>query len=147
MHLGSLFCIAAALPWHASPWASTLPSPLSPLPSVLVPSNTASPFAPRLDRSYERTHKPPVRAPSEGSKHHRGLVNLCVLSPPPAFQAESGVRVGECPICLNNIKEPGATKCGHLFCYECIVDCIKQMRSCPTCRAKCQANQVIKLFV
>jgi SNF2 family DNA or RNA helicase len=40
-----------------------------------------------------------------------------------------------CPICLNEITgdDVGVTKCGHLFCYECIkVNIVKQPK-CPTC--------------
>jgi len=40
-----------------------------------------------------------------------------------------------CPICLNEITgdDIGVTKCGHLFCYECIKQNIVKQPKCPTC--------------
>ena len=40
-----------------------------------------------------------------------------------------------CPICLNEITgdDVGVTKCGHLFCYECIKHNIVKQPKCPTC--------------
>ena len=40
-----------------------------------------------------------------------------------------------CPICLNEITgdDVGVTKCGHLFCYECIKQNIHKQPKCPTC--------------
>lgn len=38
----------------------------------------------------------------------------------------------ECPICLNCLKEPYLTSCGHRFCQECILEWLrKKNRRCP----------------
>jgi len=45
--------------------------------------------------------------------------------------------VGECTICLDPIVDIGVTKCGHVFCYKCILDTISvhgSNKKCPTCR-------------
>lgn len=31
----------------------------------------------------------------------------------------------ECSICLNCLKDPTLTRCGHRFCYECIHEWLK----------------------
>lgn len=38
-----------------------------------------------------------------------------------------------CPICFELISEAHITKCGHTFCYQCIVKCIETSRRCPKC--------------
>lgn len=39
----------------------------------------------------------------------------------------------ECHICLNQIKEPLLTKCGHSFCGVCIKLSLKNKKQCPLC--------------
>lgn len=43
-----------------------------------------------------------------------------------------------CGICLGEILENdmGVTKCGHIFCYQCIKSMITQKHECPYCRKK-----------
>jgi SNF2 family DNA or RNA helicase len=40
----------------------------------------------------------------------------------------------ECAICLSKIEDCTVTKCGHLFCKECIETAVKTQRKCPHCR-------------
>ena len=54
----------------------------------------------------------------------------------------------ECPICLKNARLPVVTKCGHIFCWECIRIWIKQKDrlDCPICKKKIELEEVIKLY-
>ncbi|XP_055694076.1 E3 ubiquitin-protein ligase COP1-like [Lutzomyia longipalpis] len=38
-----------------------------------------------------------------------------------------------CPICFEMITEAHITKCGHTFCYQCIVKSIESTKRCPKC--------------
>jgi hypothetical protein len=44
----------------------------------------------------------------------------------------------KCPICLDNIKNPSTTTCGHVYCQICILDMFrtskKVINDCPMCR-------------
>ncbi|KAF2759342.1 hypothetical protein EJ05DRAFT_451626 [Pseudovirgaria hyperparasitica] len=45
----------------------------------------------------------------------------------------------DCPICLDNLKEPVITCCAHIFCNACIETVIDTQRKCPMCRAELPA--------
>lgn len=50
-----------------------------------------------------------------------------------------------CSLCLNNYKDISATICGHLFCWNCIIDYLRGNHQCPQCRHTCYFFQVIFL--
>ncbi len=54
----------------------------------------------------------------------------------------------ECPICLNNARLPIVTKCGHIFCWECIKGWVntKGKLECPICKNGIKLEEVIKLY-
>ena len=54
----------------------------------------------------------------------------------------------ECPICLCNARLPVATKCGHIFCWECIKSWVnvKGKLECPICKSGIKLDEVIKLY-
>lgn len=43
--------------------------------------------------------------------------------------------LSECPICLDLITSGSMTPCGHLFCTQCLTDCIQTVPQCPLCRS------------
>ena len=54
----------------------------------------------------------------------------------------------ECPICINNATLPVVTKCGHIFCKECINSWIniRGKLECPVCKNGIKLNEIIELF-
>lgn len=49
-----------------------------------------------------------------------------------------------CGICLGEIPESdiGITKCGHMFCYECIKSIIPSKQACPMCKTALKNNEI-----
>ncbi|CAH6421795.1 SNF2 helicase with zinc finger RING-type domain [uncultured virus] len=49
-----------------------------------------------------------------------------------------------CGICLDEIPENdvGVTKCGHIFCYECLKICISKYHNCPYCKKQLKDNEI-----
>ncbi|XP_068132030.1 E3 ubiquitin-protein ligase RNF4 [Hyperolius riggenbachi] len=59
-----------------------------------------------------------------------------------------------CPICMDGyseITQSGrlivSTKCGHVFCSQCLRDALKNATSCPTCRKKLTHKQYHPIYI
>jgi len=54
----------------------------------------------------------------------------------------------KCSICLDSMKNKEAsTKCGHLFCFDCIKAAVKAQKKCPTCRLKLGVKDVHRVYL
>ncbi|CAK6980824.1 RING finger protein 4 [Scomber scombrus] len=82
-------------------------------------------------------------------------LNATTLS---SIQANSATRltsgVISCPICMDSyseIVESGrlvvSSKCGHVFCSQCLRDALKSSHTCPTCRKKLTSRQYHPLYI
>ncbi|NXS02317.1 RNF4 ligase, partial [Oxylabes madagascariensis] len=59
-----------------------------------------------------------------------------------------------CPICMDvysEIVQSGrlivSTKCGHVFCSQCLRDSLRNANSCPTCRKKLTHRQYHPIYI
>ncbi|KAE8685314.1 putative glutaredoxin-C14-like [Hibiscus syriacus] len=52
-----------------------------------------------------------------------------------------------CPICMNLFTEEMSTRCGHIFCKECIKAALAVQGRCPTCRKKVTMKELIRVFL
>uniref|UniRef100_A0A3B3V288 Ring finger protein 4 n=1 Tax=Poecilia latipinna TaxID=48699 RepID=A0A3B3V288_9TELE len=59
-----------------------------------------------------------------------------------------------CPVCLDlysEIVESGrlvvSTKCGHVFCSQCLRDALTSSHTCPTCRKRLTSRQYHPLYI
>lgn len=51
----------------------------------------------------------------------------------------------KCTLCLEPYKDPSVTTCGHVFCWECVMDWVKEKAECPLCRQSISAQKVLPL--
>ena len=51
----------------------------------------------------------------------------------------------KCTLCLEEMKDPSVTTCGHVFCWICISDWAREKPECPLCRQSCLAQHVLPL--
>lgn len=56
-----------------------------------------------------------------------------------------GKQLRKCTLCLEEMKDPSTTTCGHVFCWICIQDWIKEKTECPLCRQSILSQHVLPL--
>lgn len=83
------------------------------------------------------------------------VLNVAVMS---SVQTNSSSRSTpgtiSCPVCLDSyseITESGrlvvSTKCGHVFCSQCLRDALTSSHTCPTCRKRLTHRQYHPLYI
>lgn len=64
-------------------------------------------------------------------------------------EEESMAWIGEanrkCTLCLDEMRDPSVTTCGHVFCWTCIADWAREKPECPLCRQSCLVQHVLPL--
>ncbi|ORY65988.1 RING-1 protein [Pseudomassariella vexata] len=56
-----------------------------------------------------------------------------------------GSQQRKCTLCLEELKDPAATQCGHVFCWACIGDWVREKPECPLCRRACMGQHILPL--
>lgn len=51
----------------------------------------------------------------------------------------------KCTLCLEEMREPSVTTCGHVFCWACIQDWIREKPECPLCRQAILGQHILPL--
>ena len=51
----------------------------------------------------------------------------------------------KCILCLDALKDPSVTSCGHVFCWACITTWIREKPECPLCRQQLMAQRVLPI--
>lgn len=51
----------------------------------------------------------------------------------------------KCTLCLEEMRDPSVTTCGHVFCWGCISDWAREKPECPLCRQSCLVQHVLPL--
>lgn len=67
------------------------------------------------------------------------------LNDPETMQWIDGKQQRKCTLCLEPMKDASATTCGHIFCWTCITDWLREQPMCPLCRQNALAQHVLPL--
>ncbi|KAF4594558.1 RING-1 like protein [Ophiocordyceps camponoti-floridani] len=56
-----------------------------------------------------------------------------------------GAQQRRCTLCLDPLRDPSATQCGHVFCWRCIADWVREKPECPLCRREALVQHILPL--
>lgn len=51
----------------------------------------------------------------------------------------------DCPICTSVMERATKTRCGHNFCYSCVIRAITTRKFCPICRKKVNSKRELTI--
>ncbi|KAF2141797.1 uncharacterized protein K452DRAFT_271573 [Aplosporella prunicola CBS 121167] len=84
-------------------------------------------------RVARTTHTPLTRGPRFDLREEDAMAWM------PAAQQR------KCTLCLEEMKDPSVTTCGHVFCWSCIVDWCREKPECPLCRQMSLVQHILPL--
>ncbi|KAI1394153.1 Pex12 amino terminal region-domain-containing protein [Hypoxylon trugodes] len=67
------------------------------------------------------------------------------LANPDKMRWVKGAQQRKCTLCLEELKDPAATQCGHVFCWACIGDWVREKPECPLCRREALVQHILPL--
>ncbi|KAI1098210.1 Pex12 amino terminal region-domain-containing protein [Jackrogersella minutella] len=106
--------------------------------SLLPPSITgaSTPPATRID-VLAVTHTPAPRGGGDRPRYD--------LLESQSMRWIKGAQQRKCTLCLEELKDPAATQCGHVFCWACIGDWVREKPECPLCRREALFQHILPL--
>ena len=94
-------------------------------------------------RIASATHTPLVPTPSKSSNADEAARYdlsdfgiMCWIQP---------AQQRKCTLCLEPMRDPSVTTCGHVFCWTCILDWVREKPECPLCRQGVLGQHVLPL--
>jgi len=101
--------------------------------AVLFPLDTTTHHTPSQQKLSQLVHTPLQPMPRYD------------LTDPSTMPWLAGRQARKCTLCLEPMKDPSVTTCGHVFCWTCIGDWCREKPECPLCRQVCLVQHILPL--
>ncbi|RDA92641.1 hypothetical protein CP533_1468 [Ophiocordyceps camponoti-saundersi (nom. inval.)] len=150
------------LPPDSSSYSSSSPPP----PSASPPPDRAAFRATTVDVSLDHTNSYSANSDllltdlAGPRRPHPSRLDLPAatntpIAPGPRFDLADGAVMAyirgpqqrRCTLCLDPLRDPAATQCGHVFCWLCIADWVREKPECPLCRREAMVQHILPLRV
>ena len=113
--------------------------------AVLMPEPSPAPRPSSAAKLARMTHTPFTEAPRLDLSDQNVMKWLGAGAALGRGGARAFQQVRKCTLCLEPMKDPAATTCGHVFCWRCICDWCREKPECPLCRQGCAVQHVLLL--
>ncbi|KAI8115322.1 E3 ubiquitin-protein ligase RNF4 [Lucilia cuprina] len=99
--------------------------------------------------STARKRRTEYFTPPEYKKPSSGSANVETSPASSAGTTASGHTPFMCPVCMESClqRQPTSTRCGHVFCKECIEHAIRLTHKCPMCNTKISKSQIFRIYL
>jgi peroxin-10 len=61
-------------------------------------------------------------------------------------KAKKQNQMSQCALCLSEMKTPSSIPCGHLFCWDCIMESSLSSNQCPLCREVFKSSRIVPVL-
>ena len=135
----------------ATPTKGSLRTPLLPAttatvgPGVELPLQTTALTQTQTPPSSEDPYLPPGLPSTTATPPTTRETAIVNLTSPLVLSWIQPSSQRKCTLCLEPYHDPSVTTCGHVFCWTCVQDWIREKPECPLCRQRIMGEKCLPL--